>query len=304
MGNPSLDFSLFQIKLFLTVAETRSFSRAAEAMHMEQSTLSRRIAVLEQELGFSLFNRDSRPIALTHWGSILCEQWKPLVGAFEHTLSMVQSQREKEKGLLSICMIDSSIQLHDIPAITKLMRDSYPEVTLMFHYSPLSHWQETIRDGLCDMAITTGFDLGGIGGQYYTCELMRTPKMACFLKSNPLSQKDHISYDDLRDQRFITIAESTTPHHADYIRSICHTHGFDPVFSGISSNAHGLTSMLQRDNEVLICDAYLRGLDNPMFMLHPLPDTWSGLFAVYPRENCNPYIDAFIKIFQQYYHGS
>ena len=53
----SLDFSLFQIKLFLAVAEARSFSRAAEAMHVEQSTLSRRISVLEQELGFSLFNR-------------------------------------------------------------------------------------------------------------------------------------------------------------------------------------------------------------------------------------------------------
>lgn len=88
----SLDFSMFQVKLFLAVADAHSFSRAAETMHVEQSTLSRRIAVLEQELGFSLFDRNSRPVRLTRKGEVLYEQWKPLVGAFEHTLSSICSQ--------------------------------------------------------------------------------------------------------------------------------------------------------------------------------------------------------------------
>jgi len=298
----SLDFSLFQVKLFLTVAESRSFSRAAEIMHVEQSTLSRRIAVLEQELGFSLFNRNSRPIGLTERGELLYEQWKPLVGAFEHSLSMVYAQREKNEGRLSICMVDSGVQLNDVPAISKLIRETYPDVALMFHYAPMSHWHDPLVEGLCDLAISVGFDLIGADSRFHAEEIMTVPKLACVLKSNPLSQKDSITFDDLRDQRFVTISDASTPRHADYIRTLCSSHGFEPVFSGRSSNAHGLTSMLQRDDEVLICDQFLRGLDNPMFTLFELPDTYSGLYAIHLRGSSNPYLSPFIQVLKSYYN--
>lgn len=296
----SLDFSLFQLKMFLAVAEANSFSRAAEVMHVEQSTLSRRIAVLEQELGFPLFNRESRPIQLTHNGRILYEQWKPLLATFEHTLSMIYSQNDG--GTLSICMVDSGVQLNDVPAISKIMRETYPEVTLLFHYAPISQWHDALQSGLCDLAITVGFDLMDMGSQYHADEITTAPKLACFLKSNPLCEKESITFQDLVAQRFVTISDSATPGHAAYVRNLCLSHGFEPVFSGRSSNAHGLTSMLQHDNDVLICDRYLRGLDNPMFKLYELPDTYSELYAVRLERNRNSYLGHFLKVLRDYYN--
>ncbi len=240
----SMDFTLFQIKLFFAVAETNSFSRAAEKMHMEQSTLSRRIAMLEQELGFVLFNRESRPISLTQWGQVLYEQWKPLVSAMEQSLSMIHSQRKQDAGRLNVCMLDSGVQLNDIPGINILMREAYPDVTLMFHYTSISHWQEPLRDGSCDVAVTVGFDIDTTDTDLVTQELRRVPKLACVLRSNPLSRKERLTFEDLRDQKFVSIADSASPRHAEYVRKLCNTHGFEPQFGGRSSNAHGLTSML------------------------------------------------------------
>lgn len=298
----SLDFSLFQIKLFLAVAEASSFSRAAETMHVEQSTLSRRIAVLEQELGFPLFNRESRPIQLTRKGAALYEQWKPLVGAFEHSLSLVCAQREEATDTLSICMVDSGNHVSDVPAISMLMREAYPDVTLMFHYSPMDHWTPVLLDGIADITLTVGFDVEGLDDRFVVNEIMVVPKLVCMLRSNPLSRKERITFEDLREQQFISIADSGTPKHAAFIRRICNAHGFEPRLGGRSANAHGLTSMLQADNQVLVCDQFLRGLDSPMFKIFELPDTYSGLYTAYLKDSKNPYTLSFIKLLRSYYN--
>ncbi len=298
----SLDFSLFQVKLFLAVAEANSFSRAAEAMHVEQSTLSRRILVLEQTLGFPLFDRNSRPVRLTRKGETLYTQWKPLVGAFEHTLSMIYSQRDEANATLSICMVESGVHINDVPAISHLMRESYPDLTLLFQYAPMNRWAPAILDESCDVTLTVAFDTEGLDDRFLVNEILVVPKLACVLTSNPLSSKDHITFDDLRDQEFITIADRETPKHADLIRRICAAHGFEPRFGPRAGNAHGLTSMLQNDDQVLVCDRFLRGLDSPMFKVFELPDTYSGLYAVSKRESKSPYIFPFLKLLRSYYN--
>lgn len=298
----SLDFSLFQIKLFFAVAETRSFSRAAENTHMEQSTLSRRILVLEQTLGFSLFDRNSRPVRLTRKGEILYEQWKPLLGAFEHTLSMISAPRGEDAKTLDVCMVDSGIQLNDVPAITRRMQEVAPDISLSFRYSPMSQWRSLLEQEICDIAITIQFDTAGIGSDFIISEIVTVPKLVCMLKSNPLSHKDTITYEDLAGQHFVSIDDRENPRHAQFIRHVCGLHGIEPVIDRRTHNAHGLTSVLQHDDEVLICDQFLRGYDNPMFKLYKLPDTLSGLCAVYSKTCKNPCIQPYLQLLRSFYN--
>ena len=59
------------LRCFLEVARCKSFSRAAEALYTSSSTVSRRIAALEKEIGKSLFRRSSLEITLTEAGERL-----------------------------------------------------------------------------------------------------------------------------------------------------------------------------------------------------------------------------------------
>ena len=300
----SLDFSLFQIKLFFTVAETRSFSHAAEEIHMEQSTLSRRILVLEQTLGFPLFDRNSRPIRLTHKGEILYEQWKPLINAFEHTLLMISDSHGEDARILTVCMMDAGMQLNDVPAITQRMQETAPGISLTFHYSRSSQWRPLLEQGVCDIAVTIQFDTVDIGPDFAVNSIVTVPNLICMLKSNPLSKKDSITYEDLVGQHFIAIDDDENPRHAQFIRQVCRSHGVEPAIDRRVHNAHGLTSALQHNDEVLICDRFLRGYDNPMFKLYRLPNSLSGLCAVYSKNCKNPCIQPYIQLLKSFYNDS
>ena len=59
------------LKYFLTVVREESISRAAEALHITQPTLSRQLAQLEEETGVKLFQRGARRITLTNEGRLL-----------------------------------------------------------------------------------------------------------------------------------------------------------------------------------------------------------------------------------------
>ncbi len=296
-----MDFTLFQVKMFLTVAETLSFSKASEELYLEQSTLSRRINMLEQELGFALFDRKSRPVRLTYKGEKLYEHWKPLYEAFEHSLSMISSMNDTAKTL-TICMVDSGIQLNDVPAVSREMQELYPDISLSFRFSPMSQWLSQLERHLCDVAVTILFDTVDVGPEYRISEIVTVPKLVCMLQENPLSRKRSICFEDLREQHFISIADTESPRHAEFIRKICRQHGFEPNIDRRTPNAHGLTAMLQHNNEVLVCDRFLRGYNNPMFKIFELPDTLSGLYAVYAKDSANPFLEPFLQVLRSFYN--
>ena len=68
---------------FLTVAQERNITRAAEKLHMAQPPLTRQIKRLEEELGVRLFERSSRDFRLTEAGEALLPQAQSLLAAAE-----------------------------------------------------------------------------------------------------------------------------------------------------------------------------------------------------------------------------
>ena len=289
------DCDLFQIRLFLTVAKEQSFSRAAEMMHVEQSTLSRRIALLEQNLGFPLFRRESRPIQLTAEGKILFDQWQTIVAHFEHSLEMASVSYGRNQKKLTVCSMDSCVLFYEMPKISSLMREIEPDLTIAFEYVSIGQWKQRLADRLTDVVLTVEFSVNPQDTRFCFEVITTTPKLACVLKSSPLSHHGIITFEDLKNLKFITIDSSETPDHENFIRRKCRDHGFEPEFGRRASNALGLPSSLQANDEVLICDKYLRGYNNPLFKIFELPDTYSNFYVVWLNGSQNPHIRLFIN---------
>ena len=74
---------LEQLRIFLAVAEHRSFSAAARALFVSHSTTSRAVAALERELGAALLLREGRTVRLTREGEILQAEAKRLLEQVE-----------------------------------------------------------------------------------------------------------------------------------------------------------------------------------------------------------------------------
>ncbi|WLR47377.1 LysR family transcriptional regulator [Halobacillus litoralis] len=86
---------LQKLNAFIEVAKQQSFTKAAEALYISQPALSKQMRKLEEELGFSLFNRASYGVELTEKGKGMVEELTPLFGRIHQTVKQYQSHEEK-----------------------------------------------------------------------------------------------------------------------------------------------------------------------------------------------------------------
>lgn len=118
---------LRQIRYFVAVANARSFTRAAEQLHIAQPPLSRQIQLLENELGVQLLLRDSRPIQLTEAGRVFYEQAVQVMQRVEHmkaaTVQIGLGQRER----LSIGFVASTLY-GELPMLMRKFRQARPDI--------------------------------------------------------------------------------------------------------------------------------------------------------------------------------
>ena len=96
--------TLVQLRHLIALAQTGSFSRAAQAQFLTQPALSRSIRALEDELGMPLFDRVGRRIELTAFGRATLERARLLVSDAEELQGSGQRSREGERGVLRIGM--------------------------------------------------------------------------------------------------------------------------------------------------------------------------------------------------------
>ena len=94
-----------QLKSFLAIARYRSFTAAADQLYISQSALSQQMKSLEQELGFTLFDRGSRQLALTEAGRSFYQSALKIQEVYFHAVSEGQQlQRLHQQQLERLCI--------------------------------------------------------------------------------------------------------------------------------------------------------------------------------------------------------
>ena len=83
--------NLDNVKCFISLAECLNFTKAAEKEYMTQTSMSRKISGLEEELGVRLFYRDNHQVILTDAGSEFYVQAQKLLDVYESTVRLVQN---------------------------------------------------------------------------------------------------------------------------------------------------------------------------------------------------------------------
>ncbi|MER7844096.1 LysR substrate-binding domain-containing protein [Kitasatospora sp. NPDC096077] len=120
---------LQQLRYFLAVAETRHFTRAAEAAHVAQPSLSQQIRSLERELGAELFHRARGNIALTDAGDALLPLARRILADTESARLAVQETVQLRRGRVRLGA-PPSLCTSLVPDVLRVFRDRYPGVTL------------------------------------------------------------------------------------------------------------------------------------------------------------------------------
>ena len=137
---------------FLTVARERNITHAARALHITQPTLSRQMAILEEEVGAKLFVRDSRPLSLTDEGILLCRRAEEILELLEKTQAELRTQEEQIEGTISVGCgeIASAKLLADM--ISEFLR-RYPRVKFDVYTANADQIKQRMDNGLADIGL-------------------------------------------------------------------------------------------------------------------------------------------------------
>lgn len=139
---------------FVHVADNRSFSAAAELLHLTQSAVSRRIAVLERDLGVRLFDRVGRSVTLTEAGATLLPRARRILREIDDSRTLLSNLRGDVGGSLRLGT-SHHIGLHRLPEVLGAFSERHPDVVLELHFLDSEAAHDLLLQGQIELAVVT-----------------------------------------------------------------------------------------------------------------------------------------------------
>jgi DNA-binding transcriptional LysR family regulator len=141
------------LKIFLAVAQERSFSRAAAKVHRTQPAVSQAVRRLELEFGEQLFDRSSKNGTLTEAGRMLQNYGQRLVRLAEETESAVRDLRDLRRGRVLIGANEAAI--HTLLPLIVRFRQRYPDIAIDVRRVPARQIAVEVQQGSLDFGALT-----------------------------------------------------------------------------------------------------------------------------------------------------
>src|SRR3984893_17722759 len=141
------------LRTFLTVAQERSFSRAAAKIHRTQPAVSQTIRRLEDDLGEQLFDRSAKNGTLTEAGRMLQNYAERLVRLAEETESAVRELRDLRRGRVLVGANEAAV--HTLLPVIATFRQGFPDITIDVRRVPARQIAVEVQQGSLDFGALT-----------------------------------------------------------------------------------------------------------------------------------------------------
>jgi len=188
---------LRQLEMFRTVAETSSFTKAGEKLHVSHSAISRQVKLLEDELQVALFARANKRVFLTEPGKALLSHTATI---FDEVMLAVRSVSQKSTKITDHLTLGTGTTMLNffLPPVFEEFKRQYPTVAV---HIKTGQWQgiiEDVRTGTVDLVIGS-LPLPILGRELSVRPLYREELVVVVGRNHPLSKKKVIQPEELND---------------------------------------------------------------------------------------------------------
>lgn len=265
---------------FATLAEVMNYWEASERLYMNQSTLSKHIRSLEEELGVKLFDRTTRHIELTKYGQALLPYAREIMRTqFEYSAEL-RRLKDEDNGTITIGTIPPMAQYHVTGPLFGFRR-AYNEYSIRILEADSTELIQALKEKRCELAFVRDNMPPQERSKTSGDQIVRIPYIedrlvAVLPAGHPLAGQKSISLRDLKGDNMCFLKEGTLLY--DLCRNACQSAGFIP---NVVFNSHHIDSILDR---------VTRGNDTALMMDHHVKyPEGSGLpsdvpFSVVPVE--------------------
>jgi DNA-binding transcriptional LysR family regulator len=201
------------------------FGRAAEKLHIAQPPLSKQIQQLEIELGFELFARTKRSVALTPAGEVFLVEVERIFKNLDRAIDIGRKTSRGELGQISIGFVGSATY-NILPVMLQKFRDRYPHVQIELHELTTDRQLIWLREGKIDLGLIRP---PIIDSDVTVKVVFEEPLIVALPVNHQLANVESIDLSLLATEPFILFPRQLAPGLYDPIITICRAAGFSPM---------------------------------------------------------------------------
>jgi DNA-binding transcriptional LysR family regulator len=200
-----MKLSLSDLEAFVAVADHANFRRAAEAVHLSQPALSRRIAKLEGALEVRLFERTTRVVNLTAVGREFVRKSRALLGELEEALLGTRGIGATRGGEVTVACVPSAAYYY-LPGFIRRYRERFPRIRVRVIDEAANTVLASVIRGEAD------FGVDFVGAQEPELEfapILEEPFVAACRRDHPLARKRRVTWAELGKYDYMTVSRSS-----------------------------------------------------------------------------------------------
>ncbi|HXW81882.1 MAG TPA: LysR substrate-binding domain-containing protein [Acidimicrobiales bacterium] len=222
MPDPGLE--LRHLRTFVAVAKRRSFTRAADDLHIAQQAVSQQVRVLERTLGVTLLHRTSRNVELTPEGQVFLVDSRRVLAAADRAAWRVKAAARGEVGTLRLAYTLTTVW-DTVPRLLARMSEAEPRVKVQAREVFGADIDDLLLDGRCDLGLAprTSYPKG-----LQSLPVRRETMRVALSSSDPISARKRIELSTLANRSFELWPRDMAPGFYDTVVAACRTAGFEP----------------------------------------------------------------------------
>ena len=196
-----------QLKYFISVGETRSFSAAAEENYITQTAMTQQIKALEDDLGLKLIDRSTRPITLTAAGLSFLNDAKLILKRLSDAKERASEASSGVSGTLRIGYI-KGYERSGLSDQLRQFHRSLPGILLMCYRDTSDKLAAALQNGEYDIIFTWDSTNLKENKDFEAVQIERARLMAALYASHPLCQREYLERIDLKGESIIYMSPS------------------------------------------------------------------------------------------------
>lgn len=281
-----------QLESFIQVAENLSFARAAEALNITQSAVSRQIHSLEEELGSTLLRRSTRTVSLTPAGALFLNDAKEVMGKLEFASLKLKSQSKSNVQIITIGCTNEE-ELYLISNILRKCKSQFPGIHPSIRTINLRAILNLFMHGDIDVLFGFKDDIPMRDGMHYK-ELTKIQICCAVPKEHPFSKNREVQTKDLLSEDIVVCTAYEVPSQLSNIQNSI-THQIPPESAYHCQTPQAMLALIRAGYGIGLFPERL--FDNADIVCIPLEGNITMSYGVFYKEGSkNPILKKFVSM--------
>jgi DNA-binding transcriptional LysR family regulator len=281
------------------VARCGNFTEAARRLYTAQPNVSKQIAQMEQELGFSLFVRTKRSVRLTPAGQLLYDNLQDLPEQLEALFDQARVLSKRDETHLTIGILEGQEVNTILLTRLKQAKEYYPNLDVDLERNSFSNLRSGLKTGHYDLIVTLDFDVEQEEEFAWQAIFPQHPAIA-INRNHPLADEERLEMRQLEQENFVVISPQESPVGYERFLAQCRQTGFTPHIVRQPRSLESLILCVELGVGVALLDQNTRLGHSAAVRTVPISGKDMYVVAAYIKEDYRPILRNVVEILCQH----